>query len=179
MNPYLAASSIIDFDSPAIQALLDAAGWRDLSPRAAAERAYLFVRDEVGHSYDVCDPRVTVSAGEALRDGVGLCYSKAHLLAALLRGLGIPAAIRYQRLRLDEGFCLHAFNSAWLDDAWHDLDARGNNERVAAEFLGALAFAPDASLGEEMLPDYFAEPLPRVVEALAGTGDVLTMKLPD
>ncbi len=179
MKEFLASSEAIDFKSSSIGALLDASGWRELEPRGAAERAYLFVRDEVSHCYDVQDGRVTSTASEALRDRVGLCYSKAHLLAALLRGLGIPAAIRYQRLRIEDGvFCLHAFNSVWLDGEWRDLDARGNNSFVCAEFLGALAFRPDEALGEMTYPDYYSEPVPEVVERLRTASDALTMVLP-
>ncbi|MBI2949982.1 MAG: hypothetical protein HYY23_20300 [Verrucomicrobia bacterium] len=40
----------------------------------------------------------------------GFCYAKSHLLAALLRARGIPAALCYQRLAFDaagSAFCLH------------------------------------------------------------------------
>lgn len=179
MTDFLQPSAVIDFSSPLIQERLDTSGWRELAPREAAERAYRFVRDEISHSYDACDSRVTLRASDALRERVGLCYAKSHLLAALLRGLGIPAAIRYQRLRLgDEGFCLHSFNSVWLDEGWRDVDARGNNSFVSAEFLGALAFRPDEALGEMTYPEYFSEPVPGVVERLRVASDALTMALP-
>jgi transglutaminase-like putative cysteine protease len=178
MIEFLASGSVVDFEAPSIQAFLDASGWRDLGGLEAAERAYRFVRDDVGHSYDVCDPRVTLSASDALREGVGLCYSKSHLLAALLRGLGVPAAIRYQRLRRGEGFCLHAFNSIWLDGEWRDVDARGNNGSVSAEFLGALAFVPDPARGETTDPGYYIEPALSVVGRLRAANDALTMVLP-
>ncbi len=46
---------------------------------------YEFVRDEIKHSWDVQDKRVTKSATEVLKQGVGICWAKANLLAALLR----------------------------------------------------------------------------------------------
>jgi len=179
MTEFLASDQVIDFESSPICDFLDASGWRELAPRDAAERAYLFVRDEVSHCYDSQDGRVTLTACDALRERVGLCYSKSHLLAALLRGLGIPTAIRYQRLRLEDGaFCLHSFNSVWLDGEWRDVDARGNNGSVSAEFLGALAFVPDSSQGETTDQRYYAEPAPGVVERLRVATDALTMVLP-
>lgn len=182
MHEFLRPSETIDFDHLEVQAFLKASGWSRLDPRSAVAQAYCFVRDDVSHSYDARDPRPTLLASETLRERTGLCYSKSHLLAALLRGLRIPAAIRYQRLALDEGYCLHAFNSAWLDGHWVDLDARGNNDRVRAEFTSqgsCLAFQPSPERGEETLDGYFAEPAPSVVLALREADNVLRMRLPD
>jgi len=39
---------------------------------------------------------VTCSASEVLREGTGICFAKSHLLAALLRAVGIPAGLCYQ-----------------------------------------------------------------------------------
>ena len=49
---------------------------------ASGERAYHFVRDQIRHSWDAQDRRVTAKASEALREGVGICWTKANLLAA-------------------------------------------------------------------------------------------------
>ena len=48
-----------------------------------AKAAYYFVRDEIKHSWDVQDKRVTATASDALREGVGICWAKSNLLAAL------------------------------------------------------------------------------------------------
>ncbi|RYG25947.1 transglutaminase family protein [bacterium] len=182
MEEYLRPSETIDFDHPEVQAFLRNCGWTMLAPWPAATAAYGFVRDEVSHSFDAGNPLPTLTASETLRERTGLCYAKSHLLAALLRGLRIPAAIRYQRVALDEGYCLHAFNSVWIDGQWFDLDARGNNARVQADFSSAgscLAFVPSEERGEETLDGYLAEPAPSVIRALREADNVLTMRLPD
>ena len=80
-----------------------------------AEQAFLFVRDDVRHPWDAQDRTVTLSASDLLREGVGLCFGKAPLLAALLRAAGIPAGPCYQRLRDDAGarFSLEVERLAW------------------------------------------------------------------
>lgn len=45
----------------------------------------------IKHSWDVQDKRVTKTAAEVLEQGVGICWAKSNLLAALLRANGIPA----------------------------------------------------------------------------------------
>jgi len=56
------------------------------------------------------------------------------LLAAILRGMDIPAGICYQKLTLydkpEDGYCIHALNSVYLKDLgkWVRIDARGNKE---------------------------------------------------
>lgn len=44
---------------------------------------------------------VTWRASDVLRRGTGLCFAKAHLLAALLRAVGVPCGLCYQVLRCD------------------------------------------------------------------------------
>lgn len=103
-----------------------------------ARRAYYFVRDEIPHSFD-CQARViTARASEVLELGTGICHAKANLLAALLRGQGLPAGFCFQRLTLAEddslGHVLHAFNAVYLEGGWRKLDARGNKKGIQADF---------------------------------------------
>lgn len=37
------------------------------------QNTFYFVRDKINHSWDVKDNRVTVSASDVLREGVGIC----------------------------------------------------------------------------------------------------------
>ena len=78
-NPgdYLGADDIVDHEDPSIRDLaqqLRAAHPGDVD---FARAAFEYVRDEVTHSWDAQDPRVTLSASEALEQGTGLCYAKA------------------------------------------------------------------------------------------------------
>ncbi len=137
-----------------------------------AERCFVFVRDQIKHCWDYeCDP-VTCKASDVLRYGTGYCYAKSHLLAALLRAIGIPAGLCYQRLTISNDkppFCLHGLNAVYLArHGWYRIDARGNKPGVSAEFLPPvehLAF-PIVSDGEADLPEIWAEPITPVLNVL-------------
>ena len=142
------------------------------SPEIIAEKCFVFVRDQIKHSWDYkCDP-VTCKASDVLKHGTGYCYAKSHLLAALLRANGIPAGLCYQRLTISNDkppFYLHGLNALYLEDyGWYRVDARGNKEGVSADFcppIERLAF-PIISDGEADLPEVWAKPILPVLEVL-------------
>ncbi|TAK27776.1 MAG: transglutaminase [Myxococcaceae bacterium] len=131
---------------------------RGLNPVLLAEAVFVFVRDEVRHSWDAQGRRVTSVASEVLRHREGLRYAKSHLAAALLRLAGVPAGVCYQRLTLRDddasaGHLVHALNTVYLSPLGRRIcfDARGNRPGVDASFsLGveALAFPIPPALGE-------------------------------
>ena len=161
--------------------------WDVQDKRVTLVRAmYEFVRDEIRHSWDVQDKRVTKSASEVLEQGVGICWAKANLLAALLRACGIPAGICYQRLTLgntpDIGFCIHALNAVYLKslDRWIRLDARGNKPGIDAQFDLAqerLAFPVRRELGEVEYEGVYARPSKQLMHVLENSTDALDMYL--
>ena len=172
MNAYLASSTYIDWQHPAVTA--KAAGLADgcASEHMLVTRCFEFVRDAIKHSGDFKLNPVTCRASEVLRHGTGYCYAKSHLLAALLRANGIPAGLCYQRLAVNtEGppFCLHGLNAVYLQQhGWYRIDARGNKPGVDAAFsppTERLAF-PILGAEERDLPEIWAEPLPLIVKAL-------------
>lgn len=187
MNPYLASSSSIDWDSPPVraQAALLAEGAND--DEALARRCFEFVRDQIRHSWDHrCGP-VTLRASEVLAHRSGYCFAKSHLLAALLRANGIPAALCYQRLSLDGAgapYCLHGLNAVFLPaHGWYRIDARGNKPGIDARFAPPhehLAF-PIVAGAECDIEGLFAEPLPVVIDALSrhSTIEQVYQNLPD
>lgn len=145
------------------------------------EEAYLFVRDTIRHSYDIRATEVTATATEVLSSGHGICYAKAHLLAALLRAKGIPAGLAYQRLVLfddpKDGYCLHAVNTIYLaeEKRWIRVDARGNKPGVEAEFCTdkeKLAFPIRPQLGEVDYPWNFATPPAPIAEFYTLQGNI-------
>jgi transglutaminase-like putative cysteine protease len=187
---YLRLSSSVDHDNEEIRGLLDERGWRALEEIEATRRAFEFVRDEVSHSWDIRSHRVTRTASEALRHREGLCYSKAMLLAALLRGLGIPSGLTYQRLMLGDtpetGFSAHGLNTVYLAtvNRWIRLDARGNKAGIDAQFSldgEMLAFTVRTERGEVDYLENLPEPHPRVVGALGQHADLFELieALPD
>ena len=112
-----------------------------------------------------------------LEHKTGYCYAKSHLLAALLRGNGIPAGLCYQRLTIQNNkppFSLHGLNAVYLQDyGWYRIDARGNKAGVKAEFcppVEKLAF-PIVTDGEANLPEVWLEPLPAVIEVLESSSN--------
>ena len=172
MDKFLESSDIIDFDH-----LTVAAKARELADGCSddttiAKRCFEFVRDEIRHTGDAGEGNTTLRASEVLEHSHGWCYTKSHLLAALLRANGIPTALCYQRLSCSEYvegiYCLHGLNSIYLSDyGWYRVDARGNKEGVDAQFnppYEKLAF----ELGENEydLNERYTEPLPVVIEAL-------------
>ncbi len=139
-NEYLEKSEYMDYDDPNVKSVAERLKTESSDEITLIRNTYHFVRDEIMHSWDAQDNRVTISASDTLSKGVGICWAKANLLAALLRANGIPAGFSYQRLTLgdtpDTGFCIHAMNTVFVAclNKWIRLDARGNKEGVNAEF---------------------------------------------
>jgi len=186
MNPYLAATDIIDWTHPDVLARALALKSAD-GPVVTAENCFCWVRDEIHHSIDHGDRVVTLSASQVLQHRTGFCYGKSHLLAALLRANNIPAGLCYQRLCLDDQgppFCLHGFNAIALPGmGWYRVDARGNRPGIETRFdppREVLAFQPKQR-GEQTFEAIWPEPLPVVVEALrrCNTVSELISQLPD
>lgn len=175
---YLGHDEIIQVADPAIRSLAQQLRQESDNNSVFSKVAFEWVRDKVGHSNDVQDPRVTLAATEVLEARVGLCYAKSHLLAALLRSEGIPTGLCYQRLVERDGFVLHGLVAIYLEGSWHRQDPRGNKAGVVAEFsLGSerLAWPVDPALGEIDYPQVFASPASCVVDTFRGASNVLEL----
>ena len=85
---------------------------------AKAKRIYEFVRDQISHTFDIQGEIVTCTASEVLQYRQGICFAKSHLLAAMLRSVGIPTGLCCQRLVCEQGqgpeFTLHGLNAIYL-----------------------------------------------------------------
>lgn len=184
LDEYLSVSKYINWNDKLILAKADEFKQKAADEITLIKMIYEFVRDEIRHSWDVCDKRVTKSATEVLEKGVGICFAKANLLAALLRACGIPAGICYQRLTLGDvpetGFCIHALNVVYIKslDRWLRLDARGNKAGVDAQFdleQEKLAFPLRKDIGEEDYGIVYANPSDRLMKILEESTDALYM----
>ncbi|MDT0393301.1 transglutaminase domain-containing protein [Streptomyces edwardsiae] len=169
LSAYLAADEAIDHHHPLVRetAARIAAGATDSYDYARA--AFEFVRDTIPHSQDSGDLRVTWRASDVLEQRTGICYAKAHALAALLRAEDIPTALCYQNLGVVHGLIAVRFNAAW-----HRQDPRGNKPGVDARFSLTgehLAFTPDPASGESDCPVLYAAPHPTVLTALRTAPD--------
>lgn len=182
LNAYLQESEYINYSNIQIQDLI-----RSFKQDTEMERiraVFEYVRDEIDHSYDVKKQEVTRRASEVLEKRHGICYAKSHLLAAILRGMDIPAGICYQRLTLfdkpEDGYCIHALNSVYLKDLgkWVRIDARGNKEGINAQFSieeEQLAFPIRVEYGEKDYAPNYDEPHPDIIKTLEENNDCIQM----
>lgn len=187
LGEFLQPTPVIDSDSPAVGTAAAGIAGDAADTGEIARRCFLWVRDNVRHSGDHPGRIVACTASEVLEHRAGFCYAKSHLLAALLRARGIPAALCYQRLALDRGrraFCLHGMVSVFLPrHGWYRIDPRGNKAGIATDFcppVECLAYRPELP-GERDIPGRFSDALPVVLASLqrwSTTGE-LARNLPD
>jgi transglutaminase-like putative cysteine protease len=87
---FLRTTRLLDYDAPSIQALVEARSWRALPTDDRIGAVYRFVRDEIAFGYNATD---SLPASSVLADGYGQCNTKATLLMALLRAVGVPCRL--------------------------------------------------------------------------------------
>jgi transglutaminase-like putative cysteine protease len=183
LAPFLAACAAVDRDHPAVRLL--AGEVRRPTDIDTTRVAYETVRDRYPHSMDIAATAVSVSASDVLRHGHGICFAKAHLLAAVLRACGIAAGLCYQKLAGGDRTYLHGLNAVWLRDEgrWIRLDARGNKPGIDSRFsvdIEYLAFPIRPDRGERDFAAICARPLPSALAALRNsrTAEELARTLP-
>lgn len=131
MQEYLQPTAILDCDHPEVVTFARKHATEDGDPRAKAVRLYYAVRD--GFRYDPYNAGVEVEslrASSVLTAGRGWCVSKAVLLSAACRALGIPARLgfadvrnhlsteRMRRAMKTDVFYYHGYSSIYLDGRW-------------------------------------------------------------
>lgn len=169
IEEYLESTEVVDYDNEIIQQLAETLYQKSESELAYIKLTYEYVRDQISHSADISEDLITCSATEVLSAGHGICFAKAHLLAALLRYKGIPTGFCYQKLILDDDtapmLIYHGLNGVYIKvmNRWIRLDARGNKEGVDAQFSlekEQLAFPIRTEMGE--MDDCVVYPTPDV-----------------
>jgi len=130
-SPSLSSSPIVNADHPEVIAFARAHRGSVEDPRDQAVSLYYAVRD--GYRYDPYDLDLTpagLSASRVLQIGKGWCVSKAVLLAAACRAVGIPARLGFadvrnhlstERLRQTmktDVFYWHGYTAIQLDGQW-------------------------------------------------------------
>ncbi|MBQ0853660.1 transglutaminase [Streptomyces sp. BH-SS-21] len=169
LSAYLAVDEAIDHHHPLVREVSARLAGQVADSYAYAQAAFEFVRDTIPHSQDSGDLRVTWRASDVLEQGTGICYAKAHALAALLRAEDIPTALCYQTFDV-----VHGLVAVRFDGAWHRQDPRGNKPGVDARFSldgERLAFTPDPQAHERDHPELYAAPHPAVLAALKAAPD--------
>lgn len=130
-TPYLRPTSTMDFQHPAITALAREVVAGGGTVREQAVRLFLRVRDDVRYDpYSVSLAPDAFAASATLEAKRGFCVTKAILLAAGFRALGIPsrlgfvdvinhlATARLRELMGTDVFAFHGYAEAWLDGKW-------------------------------------------------------------
>jgi transglutaminase-like putative cysteine protease len=162
----LAATPLLDFAHPSIQALVAQRGWTSLTEFERISAAYAFVRNELAFGYNTADDLL---ASRVLADGIGQCNTKATLLMALLRALGIPC--RFHGFTIDKALqkgaitgivyrmapksIIHSWVEVWFDERWVNLEgvildspylaSLQQRFRGSRSFCGYGAATPDLS----------------------------------
>ena len=186
---YLQATEYANFEDSVIKQQLEQIRLQSPELEEQGRIAFAFVRDQIRHSFDYKGTLVTISATQALQAKEGICFAKSHLLAALLRGLGIPTGFCYQRVMrkgtVESGFALHGLNAVYFPSSgWRRVDPRGDKPGIHSEFALAeekLAYTLDTTKGEADDPRIFTEPLPDVIYAMrtSATADELFYLRPE
>lgn len=191
INDYLGEiPPIIRFDTPSVKEKINFIEQSSADLEQRAKLAFIIARDEIHHSFDTQNPIVTINAEDVLENKEGICFAKAHLLASLLRGVGIPTGFCYQRVLRktsdpNSGLALHGLNALYLEKyGWFRVDPRGNKPDVDAQFSPIeekLAYPIRLEFGEIDYPNVFTKPLEAVINAMknSSTSQELYFKRPD
>jgi len=180
LNDYLKEiPPVILFHTPSIQKQIKEIESRTSSLKERAKIAFEIARDQIAHSFDTQSKEITINAEDVLNKKEGICFAKSHLLATLLRGMGIPTGFCYQRVlrkgTIDSGYALHGLNAVYLKETgWFRLDPRGNKPGVDSQFsthTEKLAYPIRTELGEIDYPDVFMSPLPSVLKSMRDSAD--------
>lgn len=130
---YLKETTMLNFTEPKIDALISSKAWSTLDSYHKIGAIYAFVQNDIVFGYNTCD---TILATQVLKDGFGQCNTKATLLMALLRCVGIPCRLHafYVSKAFQRGASpliihllappkiLHTWVEVWYDERWVTLE---------------------------------------------------------
>lgn len=130
---YLESTTIVNFNHPAIQSLIEERQWQELDDYNKIGAAYQFVKNEILFGYNHSDD---MSASDVLADGYGQCNTKGNLLMALFRGLGIQC--RFHGFTIDQQlqkgaiptyvfwlapkYIIHSWVEIYFEERWINLE---------------------------------------------------------
>jgi transglutaminase-like putative cysteine protease len=128
---FLAATFFLDHDSPAVSQFAADTCRGMGGDREKAVALYYAVRDGIRYdAYRIDFSREGFRASRALADGYGFCISKAALLSAAARRVGIPARMGFgdvrnhlstEKLRSKmktDLFIFHGYSELWIEGGW-------------------------------------------------------------
>lgn len=130
---HLQPTPLLDFETPAIEQLVKANGWRALPENERIRQVYDYVRNRIAFGYNQRDD---LPASAVLADGFGQCNTKTILLMALLRAVGIACRFHGATIhkRLQKGVVtgvyyllaprdiIHSWAEVWFHERWTTLE---------------------------------------------------------
>ncbi|MBD5131190.1 MAG: transglutaminase domain-containing protein [Clostridiales bacterium] len=133
MERYLISTPMLDYNAQALTDLIGAHEWNDLDEYGKIGAIYDFVQNEIVLGYNKYD---NLTAAQVLKDGYGQCNTKATLLMALLRAVGIPCRLHgskvtkvFQRslmpkimARLAPPYIVHTWAEVFYNGEWLSLE---------------------------------------------------------
>lgn len=90
MENYLKNTTMLNYQAPQIADLINVQKWNDLNEFDKISAVYDYVQNKILLGYNKYD---NLTATQVLADGIGQCNTKATLLMALLRAVGIPCRL--------------------------------------------------------------------------------------
>lgn len=98
MEKYLKDTALLNYTTQVIVNLVKENKWNDLNEFDKIVAIYGFVQNSVLLGYNKCD---SLTATQVLADGIGQCNTKATLLMALLRAVGVPCRLHGAKVTKD------------------------------------------------------------------------------
>lgn len=139
-----------DDDHPSVQEVAKRLTGEVESDRAALERLFLFVRDDIKFGFTKWWN--DLKASEVLTAGVGHCTTKATLMHSLCRASGIPSRVHFALIDTNvmRGFVSKAVlltMPSHVSHSWTEVELDGTWRRLDSYILDAQAFrASEAAL---------------------------------
>jgi transglutaminase-like putative cysteine protease len=128
---YLQPAEFIDSDSQSVIAYAESIAGSEKSDIGMAIRLYYAIRDDIKYDpYRIDMSRLGMKASSTLERKYGFCVSKAILLSAAARVMGIPSRLhfadvknhltsrRLYELMQSNIFVYHAYTELYLEDKW-------------------------------------------------------------
>ena len=172
-SAYLQYDKYVNYDNPIVAAKAKELAADCKSSDEIIQACYYFVRDRISHTYDSNFSVIPISASDVLEASTGISYSKANLLAALLRANNLYTGFCYIRIKHKGGLmAMHALNAVYHPDLkkWIRLDARGNKYGgFNADYTHnetQMGHVIDSAAGEYEFNDLIAVPLPSTMRVL-------------
>ena len=127
-NRQLKKTRMLNYDADSIKNLISERKWNDLDEFQKIGAVYDFVRNEILFGYNRSD---LLTAEEVLADGYGQCNTKATLLMALLRAVGIPCRLHGSEVdkHFQEGVTsglISALAPATIVHTWAEIFYKGD-----------------------------------------------------